>query len=126
MIILVIHYGNTEVEPHHEPIWNRHGIDISPRKVLRLTDRNNDELAIEREMLPMIVMWMSPGNETGTGDAFTVTRWIGELRLVPTNINRVLVIINKNVDIKLMCTARCWNKIYHQLNLVFRRFVLSP
>jgi hypothetical protein len=61
-----------------------------------------DELAIEREMLPMIVMWMSPGNETGTGDAFTVPRWIGELRLVPTNINRVLVIINKNVDIKLM------------------------
>jgi beta-lactamase class D len=67
LIILVIHYGNTEVESHHEPIWNRHGIDISPRKVLRLTDRNNDELAIEREMLPMIVMWMSPGNETGTG-----------------------------------------------------------
>jgi hypothetical protein len=52
-----------------------------------LTDRNNDELAIEREMLPMIVMWMSPGNETGTGDALTVTSWIGELRLVPTNIN---------------------------------------
>jgi hypothetical protein len=57
-----------------------------------LTDRNNDELAIERKMLPMIVMWMSPGNETGTGDAFTVPRWIGELRLVPTNINRVLVV----------------------------------
>ena len=26
-----------------------------------MTDRDNDELVIEREVLPLIAMWMSPG-----------------------------------------------------------------
>jgi hypothetical protein len=72
--------------------------------------RDNDELANEREVLPTIVMWMSPGIMIGTGDRFTVLRWTGELGLVPTNINRGLVIIN----------------LYHLLHFFIRIFTPSP
>jgi hypothetical protein len=65
-----------------------------------LTDRDNDELPIEREVLPVIVMWMSPGSEIGTGDMLTVPSWIGELLFLPTNINRSLVIINLKSNVK--------------------------
>jgi len=58
----------------------------------------------------MIVMWMSPGSEIGTGDMLTVPRWIGELGLVPTNINRGLVII----------------KLNHQLHFFIIIFTPSP
>ena len=58
----------------------------------------------------MIVMWMSPGSEIGTGDILTVLRWTGELGLVPSNINRGLVIIN----------------LYHQLHFFIRIFTPSP
>ena len=55
-------------------------------------------------------MRMSPGITIGTGDMFTVARWTGELGLVPTNINKVLVIINLN----------------HQLHFFFRILTPSP
>ena len=69
-----------------------------------MTDRDNDELDIERELLPLIVMWMSPGSVTGTGDTFTVPRWIGALGLVPTNIYRGLVIIKLNHQLHFFIT----------------------
>ena len=58
----------------------------------------------------MIVMWMSPSSEIGTGDMLTVLRWTGELGLVPTNINRGLVIIDLN----------------HQPHFFIRIFTPSP
>jgi hypothetical protein len=75
-----------------------------------LIDRDNDELPIERELLPLIAMWMSPGSVIGTGDMLTVPMWIGELGLVPTNINSGLVIIDLN----------------HQLHFFIRIFTPSP
>jgi hypothetical protein len=75
-----------------------------------LIDIDNDELFIEREVLPVIVMWMSPGSEIGTGDMLTVPSWIGELLFLPTNINRGLVIIN----------------LKHQLQFFIRIFTPSP
>ena len=75
-----------------------------------MTDIDNDEMPIARVVLALNVMWMSPGSDIGTGDMLTVPMLIGELGLVPTNINRGRVII----------------KLNHQLHFFFRNFTPSP